>query len=1008
MSEIQRIHLFLRAIRRRAHLETWLRVGGITLSVVLASLLVLALCATSVGPAHFWPSVTATVLLILTLGGVAFAAFGPARALRSERRLAQLVGRRHPAVASDLLSAVELARARASVETASVGITEAFFDSVGRSVAVLDVRKIIPLRAALQAAAAVIAMAAILVGGLLWAPGSVRHGLGLLLRHPTLFEGASPSAQPLIGDVRLIYTYPAYTGLPKRVVEGSTGDVVALKGTQVTIETHILRSARQASLLLGDAGERGQLPAVLDRDRLTASLMLQDSGSYRVWLAPLIGRPVRELRPHRIVAESDQAPRVDIFGAADRLELASPRPVEVGFSATDDFGLGPVDLVYRVGEGPEQRVRLRDPAGARATRGSTVFEPAVATLGPGEMVAYHIEAKDRDDVSGAKVGSSRTLYLVIQNPRENLDEQLARERDILDRLIGNLGDRLDLSDSGSPAGSPPPPGTAPNSEPLTRLASWVSVHEAQEAHLALLGRVVDDERRAGNASKTLVNALAGVADRLGKVLREESALLSALRGKADQGALTATNFGRVAGVGAKDIDELERSILLLDDLISRQRLEDLAAAARELTDAYRQLQDLAARYASTHDEALRREIERKIRDLRARIDELGQKIAAVKARNEVSTEWQNMPDMKEMAEQAQKLDSLLEKGDSQSLAKALSELGGKLGSLKDMLDKNANDFESERFPQENKALGEFMKKVEDLEGDERALAGDSQTLASEMDEELTRKLKGQLDKMVSDTNAKIDRLRDKLATAAPRDLDEEAQDDHKRAKESSRQLKRLVNSKDWGESKKEAERVSSSLRRIRRALDERTHKTPPPPAAEGFGKDMGEAGALAQEISAALEKLVPNAADRMSPEQAGRGKNMAQRQSSLQERSEDLAKEAAKKAGQVPGMDKAESDLKGAAGQMQESGADLQRGDAKEGTVKARDAADRLAQLREGMKKGQPMGRSNKHQDPVRIPGADDSKAPREWRQELMDAMREKAPDRFRDEVRRYYEELVK
>ena len=44
----------------------------------------------------------------------------------------------------------------------------------------------------------------------------------------------------------------------------------------------------------------------------------------------------------------------------------------------------------------------------------------------------------------------------------------------------------------------------------------------------------------------------------------------------------------------------------------------------------------------------------------------------------------------------------------------------------------------------------------------------------------------------------------------------------------------------------------------------------------------------------------------------------------------------------------------------------------------------------------------------VRIPGADESTATRAWRQELMDAMKEKAPERFRDEVRRYYEELVR
>jgi hypothetical protein len=44
----------------------------------------------------------------------------------------------------------------------------------------------------------------------------------------------------------------------------------------------------------------------------------------------------------------------------------------------------------------------------------------------------------------------------------------------------------------------------------------------------------------------------------------------------------------------------------------------------------------------------------------------------------------------------------------------------------------------------------------------------------------------------------------------------------------------------------------------------------------------------------------------------------------------------------------------------------------------------------------------------VRIPDADAYRAPREWRQELMEAMREKAPEKFRDEVRRYYEALVR
>jgi hypothetical protein len=92
---------------------------------------------------------------------------------------------------------------------------------------------------------------------------------------------------------------------------------------------------------------------------------------------------------------------------------------------------------------------------------------------------------------------------------------------------------------------------------------------------------------------------------------------------------------------------------------------------------------------------------------------------------------------------------------------------------------------------------------------------------------------------------------------------------------------------------------------------------------------------------------------------------------------------------------------------MHEAGESLKRDESKPAATAERDAADRLAKLRDGMQE-RSMGGSERHRDPVRIPGADDSRAPRAWRQELLDAMKEKAPERYRDEVRRYYEELVK
>jgi hypothetical protein len=45
-------------------------------------------------------------------------------------------------------------------------------------------------------------------------------------------------------------------------------------------------------------------------------------------------------------------------------------------------------------------------------------------------------------------------------------------------------------------------------------------------------------------------------------------------------------------------------------------------------------------------------------------------------------------------------------------------------------------------------------------------------------------------------------------------------------------------------------------------------------------------------------------------------------------------------------------------------------------------------------------------QEPVPIPGPD--QAPKEFRKDLLDAMKQGAPEKYKDQVKRYYEELVK
>ncbi|HEX3694980.1 MAG TPA: hypothetical protein VH374_06280 [Polyangia bacterium] len=1000
MSETDRIKTFLGAVRRRLLWRASLQAVGLAGGAMVLALLALGALAAALGPAGFWPTLTGVVLAALALAALAMGIVRGVVAVRSDRAAAMLVARLHPPVASDLVSAIELGMPSPSAPVVSPSLVRALGGDVAQALDPLDPRALLPMRPAALALAGLVGASALAVGATrLWP--ALEQGLRTLVHRPTLFEGAVVSVTPLVGDVRITYTFPAYTGLSPRTVEGSTGDVVAVKGTHVKLETRPLRSAQKALLLLGEEGEAGQVAATLVNGQLAAELNLIENGSYRFWLSPLLGRPVREQRSHRLQAMPDAAPLVEIYGPADRLDLPSPRPVEIGYTADDDFGLGVVELVYRIGDGPEQRQLLRDAHGVHSARGRTIWDPGQAGLVAGQRIAYHIEAKDLDEVSGAKSGSSRTLYILIQNPRESLEERLDRQREVLDRLTEDLALRLERG-PGVRAGGTPPPADA-----SARVEAVRSMHDTEESHLALMGRLLDDDRRDSNLSKPLRAALSGVADRLGRMLRDEAALLSAQR----PGPTASTS--KLEGQADKQVSELEKDVLLLDDLIGRQRLEDLASLGKDLTDAHQRLQDLLNRYKATKDESLRRQLEREARELRSRIADLAQKIAALKARNDVPDEWRNMPDIKEIADKAKKFDELLEKGDESSLNKLLSELGEDLQSLRQSLDQNADAFSAERFPQENRAVSELMKKIGDLEGDQRLLQKETQGLADKQEAEVERRLKGQIDDFVKRENEKVEHLKQRLQQAPAGAVESALSEEVERARESAKQVKRLLAERDLAEAKGEAERAASSVDRAITRMNElnesrrRRGKSSDENERTRAAEAMGDARAIAQEIADDLAKLMPAQDQTLTPEGREQARGQAERQGAIGNRTNETADEVARKLGKLPGLEKAESELKGAANRMRQAGDLLRKSETKQAAGAEREAADRLSKLRDSMQE-RSMGGSKQQHDPVRIPGADESTAPRAWRQELMDAMKEKAPERYRDDVRRYYEELVR
>src|SRR4051812_8848733 len=149
MTELQRIRVVLAAMRRRTLLRSAVQAAGFGVAGMLLALLVLAASASAVGPASFWPILTALVLAVLGLGALSLGVVRPARTLRGDRAAARLVARLRPELASDLVSAIELGEPPDTDDgTVSVALVRAFQDTVARTVEPLQPAHLISMRPA--------------------------------------------------------------------------------------------------------------------------------------------------------------------------------------------------------------------------------------------------------------------------------------------------------------------------------------------------------------------------------------------------------------------------------------------------------------------------------------------------------------------------------------------------------------------------------------------------------------------------------------------------------------------------------------------------------------------------------------------------------------------------------------------------------------------------------------------------------------------------------------------
>jgi len=939
----------------------------------------------------------ATVLVVV--GAVILGIVVPRKRWSHDPELARWVGTRRAEVASDLLSSVELANAPARPGAPSTALVDALIEATSARLEDVEPRSLLPRHEVVRARRWMLASIASNVVLLALVPGMIYGGWRSLVSAPSVpFDGAQLSQVPLVGDLEATLTFPAYSRRPPLLLPSSSGDVRGLPGTKVELRARVLVPADKVELVI-DGGDRPEeeriVPVVLAGELLSVQLTIEKSARYRFAVRSPSGVRSIETTPRSIEAEPDQAPNVQLMAPADTLDVTNLRRVELAYVIEDDFGLSTAELVWEAGKDKGRKpITLEPTIGGRA-QGKVLWDIAEVNVPSGGEVRYWIEAKDNDTIGGPNIGRSRELRLKVVSPRERHEETLARHQELAEKILRNLGTRLTLL-------------------PDEALREEVA-HKLREA-IVELGSVSAAFDKDPHASDALRKALVQMRERLDRVATTEHKLLASTRAQAAAKPV-AMAPGRFGLIDPRLVAELEDDTIILADWLDRERVEGMLDVADEIGAHQKRLSELMAQYAKTKDPRLLDEIEREMKALERAYAELDKQRRGMP--EDVLDQYVHRDAMA-----AQQGASCLDEVRKLMRAGQTAQAQTKLESCRAQHDRSASALEGslaelrgDKFSDEQKKLDEVMNELADVAKDQDDIAAEANRLFEAYAEKADEVAKDHRREASKKVGALVDKLRKRLADVGESGLTPFAKEELDIVQRRIGDVEHMVADGDLAEALGMARQAKSSLDTIAGELEAAMSDDPKSKWADATQDALDgieRAAPIARELIAELQSLSPRPDQIMSADDQRALERLRRREAMNKGRAQKLADRTKQMGAELPGDTGAElgKKLGSAIGQMGNADERMKAKDPSGAREATRAAADALAKARDRARSAARQAQEGSVSDePIRIPGADEYRAPERFREDLLDAMKKKdkkALEGYDDMIKRYYEELIK
>ncbi len=817
---------------------------------------------------------------------------------------------------------------------------------------------------------------------------------------------------PEIGNLKPTLYPPHYTGLPTKFLSG--GNIDGIKGSTIRLEAQSNKKLAKAKILLDQGRE---IPLKIQGKELQGNLVLLQSQTYQILAEDMLGFKNSPIT-YELRALPDQFPSVELIRPTENLEINGDETLVLEFTAKDDFGIQEIILVSKV-RGKEQRLQIRkDGTEKLLPRERYHWDVSRLELEEGNEVNYYLEVRDNDTISGPKVGASRVLRLRLKNLKAEHKRVAERIHDLSNQMVDLLADHLERM-----------PSTDPESTPQSQPAESGIEQKAEEMikQIDQLMERTEIDRLSNFATwsdlRSLKRNLQFTKDDLFKKMAQ---------------AISPQDQARIHD---EISSELERMSLLAEDMSKRLTAQAVASTAQDLMKTQERLLDSLGKLQSGDKnlDAVLEEISRMAKQL-AELQQAISQFASSLPQEFMNSEAVQNLDFRQMLSGLEEIRKKLREGDIEGARQLARELFNQLASMVAAL---RNAHQSAMSSTMGRMQGEMMRSASELQRIVREQQEILERTEENHKETLEKRediLKDKLDQFQTKTEQDLSRLAQLFPGQEEEEEENEQGPGEKYIDETT--MNNLVKFMAARLRAKDFSKMNEMIARARKELGkERTAEQQ---------KKAPEAEASLQRLKEEVETLLEEPVVPLNPEQEMALTDLSHREGILKEQTEGLHEKFTPLFQLFPSLDpKILKNIKESAGFMGEAQNSLSDSKAKEAIPQEQAALERLLsssqQMQNSMQqlaqRGQlgrmpvvylfrrgrflPSGRliplpgmpkfpefdaeggiTGLDKERFELPGKEDYKVPRRFREEILESLKQGVPDQFKDQIENYFKDL--